>query len=136
MKIFNKTFEVRTSKLYEFVDLEEEIGKFIKECGVKDGFCLIRICHTTAALVVTEKDPAVHRDFVRNLEKILPTKQNWEHSYEGSVNARAHQVAAWIGSSHWVFIRHGSPVLGTWQGVFFVELYEGRKRKVELVVVG
>lgn len=136
MKVYSRSVEIITRKLYEFVDLEEPVNEFVKESGVKSGFCLIKICHTTAALVVSEKDPAVHKDFVRNLERILPTKQEWDHSYEGMVNARAHQASAWIGSSHWAPIRNGKLVLGTWQGVFFVELFEGRKRSIELVIVG
>jgi secondary thiamine-phosphate synthase enzyme len=136
MKVYSKSVEIITRKLYEFVDLEERIDEVVGESGVKAGFCLIRICHTTAALVVTEKDPSVHKDFVRNLEKVLPTKQEWNHSYEGMVNARAHQAAAWLGSNHWVLVNGGKPVFGTWQGVFFVELFEGRKRSIELVVVG
>lgn len=136
MKVFNKTISIQTSKLYDFIDLEKKIEEAIKEAKVKNGFCLIRILHTTAALVITEKDPAVHQDFIRNLKKVLPENQNWQHSYEGPINARAHQATAWLGSTHWSPIKDGKLVLGTWQGIFFVELFEPRHRRIDVVVVG
>lgn len=135
MKIINKTIPIQTRKLYEFVDLQDKIEEAIGKSGVKEGFCLIRILHTTAALVVTEKDPAVHEDFIRNLKRVLPEDQNWHHSYEGPINARAHQATAFLGSTHWAPIKNGQLVLGSWQGIFFVELYEPRTRKAEIVIV-
>jgi secondary thiamine-phosphate synthase enzyme len=135
VKIINKTISIKTSELFQFIDLSETINKEIKKSNVKSGFCLIRILHTTAALVVTERDPAVHQDFVRNLKKLLPEDQNWQHSYEGPINARAHQASAWLGSSHWAPIKEGKLSLGTWQGIFFVELFEPRKREVEISIV-
>lgn len=136
MRIFNKTIEIQTRELYQFIDLQDKIEGAIKESKIKNGFCLIRILHTTAALVVTEKDPAVHQDFIRNLKRILPEDQDWHHSYEGPINARAHQATAWLGSTHWAPIKNGGLVLGTWQGIFFVELFESRIRKVDLVIIG
>lgn len=136
MKIFNKTISINTQELYDFVDLEGVIGKVIEESKIKDGFLLIRTGHTTSALVITEKDPAVHKDFIRNLKRILPEDQDWHHSYEGPINARAHMAVAWLGSSHWTLIKNSNPVLGTWQGIFFVELYESRVRQVDMVVIG
>ena len=136
MEIVNKTIQIKTKRLYEFVDLQGGIEKEIKESEIKNGFCLIRILHTTAALVVTERDPAVHQDFVRNLKRVLPEDQNWRHSYEGSINARAHQATAFLGSTHWAPIKNSRLVLGTWQGIFFVELFEPRTRETEIVILG
>ncbi len=136
MKLINKTITIQTTKLYEFVGLEEKINQAIKESGIKEGFCLIRIGHTTASLVVTEKDPAVHQDFIRNLKRILPEKQRWEHSYEGPINARGHQATALFGSTHWSPVKNGELSLGTWQGIFFVELFEARARGIDLTILG
>lgn len=136
MKVINKTVTIQTKKLFEFINLEDKINRQIKKAEIKQGFCLIRIGHTTAALVATERDPAVHQDFIRNLKQLLPKNQKWQHDYEGPVNARAHQATAWLGSSHWAPIKKGQLVLGTWQGIFFLELFESRTREIEIVVVG
>ena len=136
MRIFNEIITIRTKKLYDFINLQNEIEEAIKRSKINNGFCLMRTGHTTAALVVTEKDPAVHQDFVRNLKRMLPEEQGWQHSYEGPINARAHQASTWLGSSHWAPIKHGKLILGTWQGIFFVELFEPRNRKIDITVVG
>jgi secondary thiamine-phosphate synthase enzyme len=136
MRIVNKTINIQTKELYEFVDLEEKINRAIKENKIRQGFCLMRILHTTAALMVTEKDSAVHQDFVRNLKRILPENQTWQHVYEGPINARAHQATVWLGSTHWAPIKNGQLNLGTWQGIFFVELFEARNRKIDLTMIG
>lgn len=136
MGIFNEIITIRTKKLYDFVDLRNEIEEAIKKFKIKNGFCLMGTGHTTAALVVTEKDPAVHQDFVRNLKRMLPEEQRWQHSYEGPINARAHQASAWLGSTHWAPIKQGKLVLGTWQAIFFVELFEPRNREIDITVVG
>lgn len=136
MKLINKNISIQTKELYDFIDLEIEINRAIKQSKIKNGLVLIRILHTTAALVVTEKDPAVHRDFIRNLKRVLPENQDWHHSYEGSINARGHQAVAWLGSSHWTPIKQGKIALGTWQGIFFVELYEPRTRQIDIVILG
>lgn len=136
MRFINKTIKIQTKKLYEFIDLQDKIEQAVGGSKIKNGFCLIRILHTTAALVVTEKDPAVHQDFVRNLKRILPEDQDWHHSYEGPINARAHQATAFLGSTHWAPIINGRLSLGTWQGIFFLELYEPRTRRVGVVIVG
>lgn len=136
MKIVNETIQIQTNRLYQFIDLQTEIESAVEKSKIKQGFCLIRILHTTAALVVTEKDPAVHRDLIRNLKRILPENQAWEHSYEGNINARAHQAAAFLGSSHWLPIKEGRLSLGTWQGIFFVELFKSRSRQIDLLIFG
>jgi secondary thiamine-phosphate synthase enzyme len=136
MKIISKKIKIQTKELFQFVELVDLINKEIKKSKIENGFCLIRILHTTAALVVTERDPAVHKDFIRNLKRMLPESQDWNHSYEGSINARAHQATAWLGSTHWAPIKDNKLSLGTWQGIFFVELFEPRSREVEIIIVG
>lgn len=136
MKVIQESLEIQTKGLLDFVRVDGELQKKVKDSGIKNGFVLIRVPHTTAGLVVTERDPAVHQDFKMVLEKMISAKQDWQHSYEGEINARAHQASMLLGKSCWLPIKDGKIVLGTWEGVFLVELFEERGRRIEMVVVG
>lgn len=136
MRILQETFEIQTRGLLDFVRIDERLQGKVRTSGIKNGFVLIRVPHTTAGLVVTERDPAVHQDFKMVLEKMMPRDQDWKHLYEGAVNARAHQASMLLGKGCWLPIRNGRIILGTWEGVFLVELFEARRRKIELIIVG
>lgn len=136
MKIFQKTIEVKTRESFEFIKIDDEIQGIVDESGIKNGFILLRSLHTTAALVCTEPDETIHRDTKKVLKNLLPDDLEWEHTYEGRVNAQAHQANLLLGSTQWLPIKNGKIVLGTWQGFFLVELFEGRRRRVEVIVVG
>ena len=97
--------------------------------GAADGLCTIFTPHTTAAITVNENaDPDVPADLVRALRAMVP-EVRFDHA-EG--NSDAHLLSAIIGASVTVPVRGGSLALGTWQGIFFVELDGPRSRKVEV----
>lgn len=136
MEIFQKTIEIKTREPFELVRIDEKIQGVVEGSGIKTGFVLLRSLHNTATIVCNEPDSSVQKDTRKILEEILPDDFDWEHAYEGKINARAHQATLLLGQTHWLSIKNGKIVLGTWQGIFLVELFEGRKRRVEVVVVG
>lgn len=137
MKIVHQIIKVSTSSQFDFVPLTNQVQKVVEESKIREGFVLLRCPHTTAAITCTERDPAVHHDAQRVLEMLIPHKQDWEHNSEGSINARAHQaVMLLFGSCHWIPVTQGEISLGTWQGVFLVELFEARARNIQVTVVG
>lgn len=136
MKVFSKTVEIQTSKRLEFVKLDEKVQRVVEESGVGEGFALLRCSHTTGALVCNEDDSTIHRDFAEVFNRLVPEDLPYEHTMEGKVNARAHQLSMLLGTDLWVPIQDGRLQLGTWQSLFFVELFEPRRRKVEVLVLG
>jgi len=136
MKIFSKTIVVQTKKSFEFIRIDQQIEKVVQESGMKDGFLLLRVPHTTAALVCNEPDPTIHEDTKKVFQRILPEDLDWQHTDEGKINARAHQASLLLGQTHWSLIKNGKISLGTWQGIFLVELFRARERKIEIVIVG
>lgn len=136
MKIINKSIEVKTRNLFDFVSLDESLHQIVSESGIKNGVLLLRSPHTTAAIICNEKDPDVHEDLIKVIEKVIPQDQSWQHRYEGNTNARAHQAVSFLSSQHWVPIENEELLLGTWQGIFLVELFESRKRRVDVTLIG
>ena len=68
-----QTFQVRTSSQTEFVDITRSVQEAVKKTGAEDGFCIVFIPHTTAAVTINENaDPSVVQDIVMELNKIVP----------------------------------------------------------------
>ncbi len=128
-----KSISLRTHKRIEAVDITEEISKIVKESGVKNGICLIFVPHTTASITINENaDPSVMRDILSTLSELIPYNKTYAH-LEG--NADAHIKSSIIGSSREIIVDNGKLLLGTWQGVFFLEFDGPRTRKIFVKVV-
>lgn len=128
-----QTFQVRTSKQTEFIDITRSVQEAVKKTGVEEGICFIFIPHTTAAVTINENaDPSVSQDIVMELNKVVPFQNRYQH-LEG--NSPAHIKASLIGCSQSVFVESGKLTLGTWQGIFFCEFDGPRNRKVYVKVI-
>lgn len=128
-----QTFQVKTSKQTEFIDITRSVQEAVKKTGVAEGICFIFIPHTTAAVTINENaDPSVSQDIIMELNKVVPFQDRYQH-LEG--NSPAHIKASLIGCSQTVFVESGKLALGTWQGIFFCEFDGPRNRKVYVKVV-
>lgn len=136
MSVFQKTLEVKTKGVYDFVEVTGDIAEAVKESKIKNGIVSANALHNTAALIIQENDPTIHEDLTRALERLFPQDEKYEHDYEGNVNATAHLKSNFLGTSITLPLESGKLNLGTWQSVFFVELFEPRKRKVVVTIVG
>lgn len=125
-----KVFEipVRTSSHTEMIDITREVKKAVEDSGVKSGICMIYVPHTTAAVTINENaDPDVVRDFTMEINKIVPWEDGYRHM-EG--NSAAHLKASMMGFSEMLIVENGKLLLGTWQGIYFLEYDGARSRKV------
>jgi len=121
--------EVRTASHRQMVDITRQVASAIE--GADDGICHVYVPHTTAAVVINEHaDPDVARDLIAAYEEIIP-KIRFAHA-EG--NSDAHLMSTVLGGSVTVPVENGRLRLGTWQGIFFVELDGPRTRKVWISV--
>jgi len=129
-----QTIGVRTRKRNELVDITAEVRRVISQSGVRNGLCHVFVPHTTAAVTINEKaDPAVARDITSALERLVPPDDAYRHE-EG--NSDAHVKSTLVGASEFLVVHEGSPVLGTWQAVFFCEFDGPRSRSCHIDVTG
>jgi len=120
--------EVRSSRRCELKDITPEVRRAVGSAGVQEGVCTVFVPHTTAAVTINENaDPTVVRDILKELEKIAPFEDGYEHA-EG--NSAAHLKASLFGPSVQIIVSQGSLLLGTWQGVYFCEFDGPRNRTV------
>ena len=126
-----KTIAVRSTEREQILIVTREIDAALGELTSGDGICTIVVPHTTCAISVNENaDPDVPADLTRALRAMIPNVR-FEH---GEGNSDAHLLSTIIGTSlSWPY-RNGKLVLGTWQGVYFIELDGPRTRKVTIYV--
>ncbi len=127
-----RTINIKTVHKEELVDITSHIVNVVKNSGTGNGVCIVYCPHTTAGLTINENaDPAVKKDIIRGLEKMVPSI-NYSHM-EG--NSPAHIKASMMGFSLQVLIQDGSLVLGTWQGIYFCEFDGPRNRTFHVQII-
>ncbi len=128
-----KELRVSTGQRSELIDITAQVREAVVEQGVRDGVCWVFVPHTTAAVTINEgADPAVRKDIVAELDKVIPLDDGYSH-LEG--NSAAHIKTALTGSSEAIFVKDGSLVLGTWQSIYFCEFDGPRTRRVLVKVI-
>jgi secondary thiamine-phosphate synthase enzyme len=129
-----ESIQVKTSSRMQFIDITSRVKEAISKSGIKEGIAVVYVAHITAGVTINESaDPAVAHDMVDKLARLIPLHDSYKHS-EG--NSDAHIKTSLVGSSVNLIISGGSPVLGTWQGIFFCEFDGPRTRKAFVKVVG
>lgn len=124
---------LKTGRRQEFVDITALVEADLKAASASEGLCVVFVTHTTAALTINENaDSAVPQDMLSKLAQLVPENENYRH-LEG--NSDAHILSTLIGCSLTIPVQLGKLVLGTWQGIFFVEFDGPRQRcfKVKLL---
>jgi len=126
--------DVRSGGETDWINITGEVQKAVAASGVCEGICVVFVPHTTAAVTVNENaDPDVPRDVNLALNMISPDRREFRHS-EG--NSAAHTKTSLVGPSLTLIVTDGRLLLGTWQGIWFIEYDGPRKRKVHVRVMG
>jgi len=124
-------FHVRTTEREQILLVTRQVDDALKTIGAGEGICTIIVPHTTCAISVNENaDPDVPADLVKALRAMIPDVK-FRH---GEGNSDAHWLSMLIGTSlAWPY-RNARLILGTWQGIYFVELDGPRERTVSVYV--
>lgn len=120
--------KVNTTLNTEMIDITAQVQKLVEDHKAGGCICSVFIPHTTAGITINENaDPAVRRDMLVELNKIVPQRDYFTH-LEG--NSAAHIKASLLGSSVLVPVEKGKLALGTWQGIYLCEFDGPREREV------
>ncbi len=138
--------KLHTKKAPEFIDITEQVQEFVDGVGVKFGIVNVFSKHTTAAVVINEREAMLMRDLNSFLERMAPRGVNyWHNDFEirtenmtpdEKPNAHAHCQHLLLGASQVIPIAAGKLALGTWQRIFFVELDCPRDRQIDFQLFG
>jgi secondary thiamine-phosphate synthase enzyme len=112
----------------DFYNITPQVREAITKSNATSGIAVIFCPHTTAGITINENaDADVVHDLLIGLRKAFPDRPEFRH---GEGNSAAHLKASAIGSSATVIIENGKPVLGTWQGIFFLRIRPTEKSKI------
>ncbi len=120
------TLTLRTSRNVEARDITADVAALVrgKECRTVH----VYTPHTTCGIMINEHaDPDVIRDVLDGLDRLAPKNFPYRHR-EG--NSDAHIKAALVGCSVTIPFFEGRMMLGTWQGIFFMEFDGPRERRI------
>jgi len=129
----SERLEVATRARCELVEITAEVRAAVARTGLAAGAVLVYSPHTTAGVTIQENaDPDVRRDLLLALENAVPDAAPRGAYRHGEGNSPAHVKTALVGASQLVPVEGGDLQLGTWQGVYLVELDGPRRRQVLL----
>ncbi len=127
------TFGVKSGQHTAMIDITREVKNIVRESGIKSGICVVYIPHTTAGITINENaDPDVIRDFLMEMNKLIPLSDGYHH-IEG--NSAAHIKSSMMGFSQPIIIEEGRLLMGTWQGIYFLEFDGPRIRKIYVKII-
>jgi len=124
---------VKTSARTQMIDITSQVRSVVEESRIQNG--LVHVCslHTTGAITINENaDPAVEKDILNTINKVIPWDDHFTHM-EG--NSAAHIKVSLFGPSELIPLENGSLVLGTWQGIFFCEFDGPRNRRINVKIM-
>lgn len=127
------TFSVKTPQTTAMLDITRQVQEAVINSKVMNGICVVFVPHTTAAVTINENaDPDVVRDFLIEINKVIPFSDGYHHM-EG--NSAAHIKSSLMGFSETIIIEDGRLLLGTWQGIYLTEYDGPRVRKVHVKII-
>ncbi|AAR34382.1 secondary thiamine-phosphate synthase enzyme YjbQ [Geobacter sulfurreducens] len=125
--------EFKSRTRTDMIDITSAVQEQVRSAAVRNGVCHLFVLHTTAGITINEgADPAVQRDMVNFLDRLVPIDPYFTHA-EG--NSDAHIKSTLTGTSLTVFIVEGKLLLGSWQSIYLCEFDGPRHRRVAVKVV-
>lgn len=122
------SFQVKTSKKDQIVDITDQVNEIIKKSNKKSGVCVLSAAHTTCGLTTADLDPGTDLDLLQTLRKMLP-EISYRHPHDPS-HTSDHILSSIIGTSLSLIFENQTLSLGTWQRVILVELNGPRERTI------
>ena len=122
----------------DFIDLSDEVRRFVSESGIVSGTITLFVRHTSASLTIQENaDPDVLTDLLTVLRRLAPRDGGWIHDAEGPDDMPAHIRTMLTATSLQVPVIDRRAALGTWQGIYLIE-HRARphRREVVMQIVG
>jgi len=121
------------------VEITDEVLRWIRSTGIREGLLTLHIRHTSASLVIQENaDPDVRADLERFMSRLVPDGDPiYDHTAEGPDDMSSHVRSALTATTLSIPVRDAAPALGTWQGIY---VYEHRRaaqsRRVAAHLIG
>jgi len=136
--VHQQDLTVETTGHRDMHDLTDQLAQAVRASGITTGFVHVFNVGSTGSIGCIELEPGLERDLPQVLDTLLPPSRDYGHEqtwHDG--NGHSHLQATMLGFSVTVPVRHGRPVLGTWQQIFHLECdIKPRRRQIVVTVYG
>ena len=134
MPIHTGELRLSTQGDNDIVDITDGVARVVATSGASEAQATAFVRGSTAAITTMEFEPGGVRDLGAALERLLPTRGDYEHNrLNHDSNSHAHQRASIVGPSEAVPISDGRLALGTWQQLVLID-FDDRPRERTVVV--
>ena len=121
----------------QVVDFTDEVMRFVREAGEREGLLSVFALHATAGLALIETGSGTEEDLVAVLSELLPRDDRYVHRHGSRGHGADHVLPALVSPSLVIPVSDGELVLGTWQRLVLVDLNaDNPRRRVRLSLLG
>ncbi len=135
---YQTQIELATSGHGDMHDITASVARIVRESGISTGTVHVHIIGSTGAIGTIEFEPGLEKDLPEFLDRVIPPGRHYGHEqawHDG--NAHSHLQATTLGPSLSVPVSASTPILGTWQQIFFLECdVRSRQRTIVATVMG
>ena len=119
------------------INITEKIQQAVGDSNIKEGICVVFVPHTTAGITINSgMDQLTLKDIVSETHRLVPTRVDFNHTYDTPADAAGHIKSVLIGNSLSLIVKNGELVIGGSQSVLFFEFDGPRSRRVLLRILG
>lgn len=130
-----RTFKLET-QFRGYAELTADIKAAVAESGVQEGLCLIHCPHTTAGLTISSFwDLNGLEDLQDEVCRLVPTRIDFKHQFDTPQDAAGHVKSSLMGVQLTLIIHEGKLMIGSSQGIFFLEFDGPRHRQYYVKIV-
>ncbi len=95
-----------------------------------NGWLVVSVPHTTAALIIGENDPEMLEDYEKVAARLPLPFEPFKHHRNDNPNGAAHIISSFAGTQLMLPVEDGQLVLGTWQRLIFIDLDGPKDRTI------
>ena len=129
--------KINTKASESLINITEKIQQAVGASDIKEGICVVFVPHTTAGITINSgMDQLTLKDIVAETHRLVPTRVDFNHTYDTPADAAGHIKSVLIGNSLSLIVKDGELVIGSSQSVLFFEFDGPRKRRVLLRILG
>ncbi|MGA8267752.1 MAG: YjbQ family protein, partial [Candidatus Acidiferrales bacterium] len=70
MKIYTDVMTFQTEKKREFLNITPQVKAALEKSGFRDGFILVSVTHSNAAIIVSDDEPGLLEDLQSWIEQV------------------------------------------------------------------
>lgn len=125
------TVKLKTPPGDSLQNVTEQVKAAVKDSGVAEGICVVFVPHTTAGLIINSGiDPATAADIGFELRRLVPTRVDFQHTFDTPADAAGHIKSVLVGNSLSLIVSGGELILGHSQHLMLAEFDGPRERRV------